>query len=134
MITSAIPTDSEIAALNAILPAWIQVRLEAGLLLMSFRSPPSSGDPVALFSYEITPVPGADFSGPGLNELLEDLAGTVANLMRSLSDNGHEHPYQRILQVVNGAVESVRARQVGAGRFRVLTHEIQSTDVEDWLF
>jgi len=105
MITSATLTNSEIAALNAILPGWIQVRLEAGLLLMAFRSPPSSGDPVALFTYEISPEPSADFSGPWLTELLEDLAGTVANLMRGPSDIGQEHPYQRILQVVNGAVE-----------------------------
>jgi hypothetical protein len=132
MITSATLAESEISVLNAILPDGIQVRLEAGKLLMEFRSSPASGDPVALFAYEIAPVPQADFSGPALTELLEDLAGTVGNLMRGLNDAARDHPFQQILQVVNGAVESVRARRVAGNRFRVLTHEIHSSNLEDW--
>ena len=132
MITSATLTEPEISVINAILPDWIQVRLEAGLLLMEFRSPPESGDSAALFSYEIAPAPQAGFSGPALTVLLEDLAATVANLMRGLNDAAQAHPFQQILQVVNGAVESVRARRVAGNQFRVLTHEIQSSNLEDW--
>lgn len=131
MITSPTPTESEIAVLNAILPGHVKIRLESGMVLMEFRAP-EPGESVPLFAYEITPAPGGDFAGPGLAELLEDLAATVTNLIRGTGEAADEHPLQRILLIVNGATESVHRRRVAGGRFRVLTHAIYSTNEDDW--
>ena len=132
MITSAVPTESQLAGLNAIVPSFFKVKVEDNIVVIEFYSPPETGRNALLSSFQILPAANPDYAGSKLAEVVEDLCGTVATLYREYAEKPDMDAIERGMKLIIKTIRSVSQRKLPQNELKIASKSFDSMADRDW--
>ncbi len=130
VITSAAPTESELAVLNLALPQFVKAHAEPGRVIVTLYAP-YRDEATPLMSWWIKPAGAPDFAGDLLSRAVIYLAGRLQTMVREF----HARGGPEIGDIVNCGSSSVFALRRGVfsrDEFAVDLEHVYTVDLALW--